>query len=133
MDTITREAIDERLRVLEGVSGALFRCIEDLMRMRSLLPVVTTPTGTPVAPTLNSTTSTPGPSNAAGIAEPSVARATETLDEVISTAREAVANGSKVEESLRTDLPQTAVAESSDLQAEAGPSSTPQSELEPFH
>jgi E3 ubiquitin-protein ligase synoviolin len=38
MDRITREAIDERLRVLEGVSGAVYRCIDDLMRMRSALP-----------------------------------------------------------------------------------------------
>jgi E3 ubiquitin-protein ligase synoviolin len=38
MDRVTREAIDERLRVLEGVSGAVYRCIDDLMRMRSSLP-----------------------------------------------------------------------------------------------
>ncbi|KAJ6593700.1 hypothetical protein B0H19DRAFT_877487, partial [Mycena capillaripes] len=41
MDSVTREAIDERLRVLEGVSGAVFRCIDDLMRMRSALPIST--------------------------------------------------------------------------------------------
>ncbi|KAJ7874684.1 hypothetical protein B0H14DRAFT_2501920 [Mycena olivaceomarginata] len=41
MDTVTREAIDERLRVLEGVSGAVYRCIDDLMRMRSALPIST--------------------------------------------------------------------------------------------
>lgn len=38
MDRLTREAIDERLRVLERVSGAVYRCIDDLMRMRSTLP-----------------------------------------------------------------------------------------------
>ncbi|KAJ7072425.1 hypothetical protein C8F01DRAFT_1103964 [Mycena amicta] len=38
MDGLTREAIDERLRVLEGVSGAVNRCIDDLMRMRSVFP-----------------------------------------------------------------------------------------------
>jgi hypothetical protein len=38
MDHLTREAIDERLRVLEGVSTAIHRCIDDLMRMRSVLP-----------------------------------------------------------------------------------------------
>ncbi|KAF9467259.1 hypothetical protein BDZ94DRAFT_1318695 [Collybia nuda] len=43
MDRITREAIDERLRVLEGVSGAVYRCIDDLMRMRSTLPSPTVP------------------------------------------------------------------------------------------
>ncbi|KAF5385988.1 hypothetical protein D9615_002410 [Tricholomella constricta] len=38
MDRLTREAIDERLRVLEGVSSAVYRCVDDLMRMRSTLP-----------------------------------------------------------------------------------------------
>ncbi|KAG5636360.1 hypothetical protein H0H81_008308 [Sphagnurus paluster] len=48
MDRLTREAIDERLRVLEGVSSAVYRCIDDLMRMRSALPTntpVTIPSG----------------------------------------------------------------------------------------
>jgi E3 ubiquitin-protein ligase synoviolin len=39
MDRITREAIDERLRILEGVSVAVSRCMEDLTRVRSALPV----------------------------------------------------------------------------------------------
>ncbi|KAG2153893.1 hypothetical protein DEU56DRAFT_771657 [Suillus clintonianus] len=39
MDQITREAIDERLRILEGVSVAVSRCVEDLTRVRSALPV----------------------------------------------------------------------------------------------
>ncbi|OCH90258.1 hypothetical protein OBBRIDRAFT_755279 [Obba rivulosa] len=38
LDQLTREAIDERLRVLEGVSGAVYRCIEELTRVRSVLP-----------------------------------------------------------------------------------------------
>ncbi|EAU91350.2 synoviolin 1 isoform b [Coprinopsis cinerea okayama7 len=38
LDQLTREAIDERLRVLEGVSNTVYRCIDDLMRMRSALP-----------------------------------------------------------------------------------------------
>ncbi|KAJ3864089.1 hypothetical protein EV359DRAFT_41785 [Lentinula novae-zelandiae] len=38
MDQTTREAIDERLIVLEGVSTAVYRCIDDLVRMRSALP-----------------------------------------------------------------------------------------------
>ncbi|KAF4567725.1 E3 ubiquitin-protein ligase hrd1 [Pleurotus pulmonarius] len=47
LDTLTRETIDERLRILEGVSNTVYRCIDDLMRMRSALPVVSTlPTGT---------------------------------------------------------------------------------------
>lgn len=54
MDRITREAIDERLRVLEGVSGAVYRCIEDLMRMRSTLPSPTIPSQpTPFVPPMN--------------------------------------------------------------------------------
>lgn len=39
MDRITREAIDERLRILEGVSVAVSRCMEDLTRVRSALPL----------------------------------------------------------------------------------------------
>ncbi|TFY64807.1 hypothetical protein EVJ58_g2375 [Rhodofomes roseus] len=38
LDHVTREAIDERLRVLEGVSGVVYRCIEELTRVRSVLP-----------------------------------------------------------------------------------------------
>ncbi|THH15474.1 hypothetical protein EW146_g4999 [Bondarzewia mesenterica] len=38
LDRLTRDAIDERLRVLEGVSGAVYRCIEELMMVRSVLP-----------------------------------------------------------------------------------------------
>ncbi|THV06784.1 hypothetical protein K435DRAFT_960381 [Dendrothele bispora CBS 962.96] len=38
LDRLTREAIDERLRVLEGVSTAVYHCIDELMRMRSALP-----------------------------------------------------------------------------------------------
>ncbi|KII92232.1 hypothetical protein PLICRDRAFT_172347 [Plicaturopsis crispa FD-325 SS-3] len=40
MDRVTREAIDERLRVLEGVSTTLYNCMNELMRMRSSLPVL---------------------------------------------------------------------------------------------
>jgi E3 ubiquitin-protein ligase synoviolin len=42
MDHTTRESIDERLKVLEGVSTAVYRCIDDLMRMRSALPPAAT-------------------------------------------------------------------------------------------
>lgn len=53
MDRVTREAIDERLRVLEGVSGAVYRCIDDLMRMRSALPSSTqTPSSHHSSPTI---------------------------------------------------------------------------------
>ncbi|KAJ3713406.1 hypothetical protein C8R42DRAFT_727296 [Lentinula raphanica] len=69
MDQTTREAIDERLKVLEGVSTAVYRCIDDLMRMRSALPPVeangtteasdtieTTPTDTEIATELSTLT-----------------------------------------------------------------------------
>ncbi|KAI0666717.1 hypothetical protein C8Q78DRAFT_1059101 [Trametes maxima] len=42
LDRLTRDAIDERLRVLEGVSGAVWRCMEELTRVRSVLPVQST-------------------------------------------------------------------------------------------
>ncbi|PPQ99709.1 hypothetical protein CVT24_009692 [Panaeolus cyanescens] len=38
LDTLTRESIDERLRILEGVSGTVYRCIDELMMLRSSLP-----------------------------------------------------------------------------------------------
>jgi E3 ubiquitin-protein ligase synoviolin len=38
LDRVTRDAIDERLRVLEGVSTTVYRCIEELTRLRSVLP-----------------------------------------------------------------------------------------------
>ena len=41
LDRLTRESIDERLRILEGVSGAVYRCIDDLMRLRSAIPPTT--------------------------------------------------------------------------------------------
>ncbi|RDB25352.1 E3 ubiquitin-protein ligase HRD1 [Hypsizygus marmoreus] len=54
MDRLTREAIDERLRVLEGVSGAVYRCIDDLMRMRSALPSPTPTTPSQPVPSVPS-------------------------------------------------------------------------------
>ncbi|KAH9061217.1 hypothetical protein EDB87DRAFT_1576298 [Lactarius vividus] len=48
LDVLTRDAIDERLRVLEGVSHAMYRCAEELTRMRSVLPIASTrPAPTP--------------------------------------------------------------------------------------
>jgi len=38
LDRLTREGIDERLRILEGVSGTIYRCVDDLLRLRSALP-----------------------------------------------------------------------------------------------
>lgn len=39
MDCFTREAIDERLRILENVSVTIDRCVADLVRVRSALPM----------------------------------------------------------------------------------------------
>ncbi|KAF9245005.1 hypothetical protein BU15DRAFT_85815 [Melanogaster broomeanus] len=39
LDQITREAIDERIRILEGVSNTISCCVEDLVRARSALPL----------------------------------------------------------------------------------------------
>ena len=47
LDKLTRESIDERLRILEGVSGAVYRCIDDLMRLRSAIPPTTMDTVPP--------------------------------------------------------------------------------------
>jgi len=43
LDVLTREAIDERLRVLEGISSTMYRCVEELTRLRSVLPVASGP------------------------------------------------------------------------------------------
>lgn len=38
LDRNTREAIDERIRILQGVSDTITRCMDDLARVRSALP-----------------------------------------------------------------------------------------------
>jgi len=43
LDKLTRESIDERLRILEGVSTSVYRCIDDLMKLRSALPPLDVP------------------------------------------------------------------------------------------
>lgn len=50
LDALTRESIDERLRILEGVSSSVYRCIDDLMRMRSALPMSNASTSTTAGP-----------------------------------------------------------------------------------
>lgn len=121
MDRVTREAIDERLRVLEGVSGAVFRCIEDLMRVRSALPAAVSPTPTPTTSTSSTTTS---PATDAGD-QHSAPAANDTLDAAISSAREAVENDLKVEEVLNNEVTEPAVGDVTDSQP-ASSSSTPQ-------
>lgn len=38
LDRNTREAIDERIRIMQDVSDTINRCVEDLVRVRSVLP-----------------------------------------------------------------------------------------------
>jgi len=40
LDNLTREAIDERLQILENVSGIVDQCVENLLKVRSALPVI---------------------------------------------------------------------------------------------
>ncbi|KAG8933209.1 E3 ubiquitin-protein ligase hrd1 [Tulasnella sp. 418] len=40
LDKLTREGIDERLRILEGVQQSIWRSVEDLTKLRSVLPPV---------------------------------------------------------------------------------------------
>ncbi|EIN11941.1 hypothetical protein PUNSTDRAFT_119134 [Punctularia strigosozonata HHB-11173 SS5] len=47
LDRLTREAIDERLRILTDVSGTVWRCVEELTRMRSVLPAPSAPRAVP--------------------------------------------------------------------------------------
>ncbi len=46
LDILTRESIDLRLRILDGVSVTLNECIDDLMELRSALPLESTPSTT---------------------------------------------------------------------------------------
>jgi E3 ubiquitin-protein ligase synoviolin len=102
----------------------VFRCIDDLMRVRSSLPPSTSaPTPAPVP---SPSTSIPSPSGTAGINQLLVASAAETLDEAISNAQVAAESGSKVEENLMTDISQP---ESSN----GSPPSTPLSNVEATH
>jgi len=104
MDRVTREAIDERLRVLEGVSGAVSRCIEDLVRMRSALPVTSAPrTQTPVAPPLSQPQQEEGSASSKGKATV-VATSSMSNAELIDQDRSA-AVGNTVPESPVTSLP----------------------------
>ena len=66
LDRLTRESIDERLRILEGVSGAVYHCIDDLMRLRSAIPPTTMGTVPPETTHLPFSSATkPGPSSTA--------------------------------------------------------------------
>ncbi|GJJ06288.1 hypothetical protein Clacol_000479 [Clathrus columnatus] len=68
LDMLTREAIDERLRIIEDVQGVMWRCAEELVRARSMLPAArrTNETGNPGSAPSSSTptTSVSNPPNA---------------------------------------------------------------------
>ncbi|THH07757.1 hypothetical protein EW145_g3168 [Phellinidium pouzarii] len=62
LDQLTREAIDERLRILESIQTMSARCVTDLLRCRSVLPRSSAP----------STTARPQPSSSSPPSDPSV-------------------------------------------------------------
>jgi len=97
LDRLTRESIDERLRILEGVSGAVYRCIDDLMRLRSAIPPTTMDAVPPETVHL--------PYSSASKPEPPSTSETEIKDPITSRAKE------KMQESV--DIQSTAVASTS--------------------
>jgi E3 ubiquitin-protein ligase synoviolin len=97
LDRLTRESIDERLRILEGVSGAVYRCIDDLMRLRSAIPPTTMDTVPPETAHL--------PFSSATKPEPSSTTETDIKDPITRRGKE------KMQESL--DIESTAVASTS--------------------
>jgi len=97
LDRLTRESIDERLRILEGVSGAVYRCIDDLMKLRSAIPPTTLDTIPPETIHL--------PFSSATKSEPSSTTETEIKDPITRRGKE------KMQESL--DIESTPVASTS--------------------
>ena len=57
IDQLSREGIDERLRVLDNVSGTINRCIEELLKLRSSLPRSSKPKTSEQQPTDSKTDS----------------------------------------------------------------------------
>ncbi|EJD52630.1 hypothetical protein AURDEDRAFT_111261 [Auricularia subglabra TFB-10046 SS5] len=82
LDVTTRDAIEERLRVLDTVQGTLQRCTDELLRLRSVLPAAphvvpqaATPTSAPAQPN-SPTTTVPGPTSISPPAPPTEAAPT---------------------------------------------------------
>jgi E3 ubiquitin-protein ligase synoviolin len=98
LDVLTRESIDERLRILEGVSGAVYRCIDDLMRLRSALP----PLDGPVAGSASSASH--------GVAESSSSSATK--ESTVSTNGDGTSNGKEKQKATVEDFPESEAANS---------------------
>lgn len=59
LDTLTRDSIEERLRILDGVSATLNECVDTLLKLRSALPplpeTITTNTSGPSSPSTSAT------------------------------------------------------------------------------
>ncbi|KAF8813641.1 hypothetical protein BYT27DRAFT_7239051 [Phlegmacium glaucopus] len=113
LDRLTRESIDERLRVLEGVSGAVYRCIDDLMRLRSAIPPTTMDAIPPESVHLPySSTSKPEPPSTSEteIKDPITRRGKEKMQESVDIESTAVASTSTStkddpsSQSLETDI-----------------------------
>ncbi|KAF7790315.1 hypothetical protein EIP86_001269 [Pleurotus ostreatoroseus] len=116
LDRLTRDAIDERLRVLEGVSGAVHRCIEELTRIRSVLPprdqtAIATPSAAPVdgATALNSALA-PGATTVSAEAESSDERQSSSSQSALSPPQSEVFTDSDLDDLVREQAaPSTAV------------------------
>ncbi|KAG6878551.1 hypothetical protein C0993_004450 [Termitomyces sp. T159_Od127] len=91
MDRLTREAIDERLRVLEGVSSAVYHCIDDLMRMRSALPSPNATTAAqPTPPPSRSPTNSHTSTSEGGLTSSALAKAPQREKSPASSTRDSV-------------------------------------------
>ena len=71
MDRLTREAIDERLRILDDVQSVTSRCIDELLRCRSVLPRATPRTEAETSPSRTQQQQQAAPSSASSTSIPS--------------------------------------------------------------
>jgi len=78
LDVVTREALDERIRILENLQGVMWRCAEELIRMRSVLPP-------PPPPPLRQGVPTPFPQSRPPTTAPPTAARTPSEPYVVST------------------------------------------------
>ena len=103
LDRLTRESIDERLRILEGVSGAIYRCIDDLMRLRSAIPPGTMDAISSETVHLPySSTNKPGPPSTSGTeikGDPTTRRGKEKMEETVDIESTAIASTSNKDDS----------------------------------
>ena len=71
MDRLTREAIDERLRILDDVQSVTSRCIDELLRCRSVLPRATPRTEAETSPSRTQQQQQAAPSSTSSTSIPS--------------------------------------------------------------